>query len=207
MRKLVFIIAAIFLCSAVQTGPYAKWDAKEIEKANSGKNISYLGDEEKRVITLCNMARVNPKLFAETIVEHYIDSVSYKGSAYLNSLKKTLLTTKPMSALAVAEDMYAIAKDHAEQMGKTGKKGHENFEKRYAAAKKKYSGLGENCHYGSNKAMKIVMALLIDEGVGDSGHRKNILDPNFKYIGVALREHKSSTWNCVMSFSGPEKEK
>src|SRR5687767_6396365 len=132
--KLFLSICSFLFISAIQTNPYTKWDAKDLDKANTGKSTSYLSDEERRVITLCNLARINPKLFAETVLEHYIDSVNYKGSTYLNNLKKTLLSMKAVPALVVTEDVFNIAKDHAEEMGKTGKKGHENFDKRYAAA-------------------------------------------------------------------------
>jgi uncharacterized protein YkwD len=64
---------------------------------------------------------------------------------------------------------------------------------------------GENCSYGYDNALRIVMELLIDEGVGDSGHRKNILDAAFKNVGVSIQPHRTAAWNCVMAFGGEKK--
>jgi uncharacterized protein YkwD len=200
-------LALFCLLIFMQTNPYSKWDKKDLEKANTGKDAAYLTDEERRVITLINLARINPPLFAQTVLENYLDSVNYKGSAYVNSLKKDLLSSKALPPLQVSKDLFDAAESHANNMGNTGKVGHENFEKRYEGIAKKYFLRGENCHYGSDKAMKIVMALLIDEGKGDAPHRKNILHKEFTVIGTAIRSHKAKTWNCVQAFAGKEKEK
>ena len=207
MKSILTIFSFLFVVSFIQTNAYSKWDAKDLETANTGKNISYLTDEEKRVITLINLARINPPLFAQTVLQNYIDSMSYKGSSYLNTLKKDLLGMKPVPVLYVSMDLFNIAEAHAVNMGNTGKVGHENFEKRYAEIAKKYMMSGENCHYGSDKAIKIVMSLLIDESKGDSPHRKNILQKDFTLIGVVIRPHKAKIWNCVQSFAGKEKQK
>ena len=181
----------------------AQWDKKVLEQANTGKDASYMSEEEKRVLFLFNLARINPPLFNQTIVNYFVDSIGYKNSVYLVSLRKTLSNTKPGTALVAEQDLFDIAQVHALNMGKTGRKGHEGFENRYKSAMKKYKVLvGENCSYGFDNALRIVMQLLIDEGNGDSGHRKNILDPKFTSAGVAIREHKVSKWNCVISFGG-----
>ncbi|HEY6161590.1 MAG TPA: CAP domain-containing protein [Bacteroidia bacterium] len=186
-----------------QGGMFARWDKKDLERANTGKDVDFLSDEEKKVIFFTNLARINPGLFSETVLDHFMDSTGYKNSVYVVSLKKALASAKPGQPLVVQKDLYEIAKSHAENMGKTGKKGHEDFEKRYKPVLKQYNKLvGENCSYGFDKGLRIVLQLLIDEGVGDSGHRKNILDPNFKNLGASIKPHRQYTWNCVMAFGG-----
>jgi len=64
----------------------------------------------------------------------------------------------------------------------------------------KYMEVGENIYYGEFTAEEIVLQLLIDEGIEDLGHRKNILNPRFNSIGVSIKPHKSYVYNCVMSF-------
>jgi uncharacterized protein YkwD len=182
---------------------FDKWDKKVLEKANTAKDVDYMSDEEKKVIFFCNLARMNPSLFSTTILDHFMDSTGYKNSAYVVSLKKTLNTAKAGEPLVPQKDLYSIVKDHADKMGKAGKKGHEGFDKRYKPVMKNYNQfVGENCSYGFDKALRIVMQLLIDEGVGDSGHRKNIMDPNFKNVGVSIAPHRTSTWQCVMGLGG-----
>ena len=93
------------------------------------------------------------------------------------------------------------AAGHARRSGRQGRTGHQGFNKRYDPLMgKPYSRIGENCSYGYGKAMDIVLTLLIDEGVSDLGHRRNILSRHFNSVGVAIRPHKTYRVNCVTSF-------
>ena len=63
-----------------------------------------------------------------------------------------------------------------------------------------YFAWGENCSYGFEEAISIVITLLIDEDIEGVGHRKNILNPGYNSVGVAIRPHKDYQFNCVMDF-------
>ena len=63
-----------------------------------------------------------------------------------------------------------------------------------------YYHVGENCSYGYDQAIDIVLTLMIDEGIKDVGHRKNILSEDFNSVGVAIRPHKNYRINCVIDF-------
>jgi uncharacterized protein YkwD len=67
----------------------------------------------------------------------------------------------------------------------------------------RYNKVGENCDYGYSIAVEAFIHLLIDSGDPvNLGHRKNILDANFKVIGVSGQPHKTYRWNYVMDFAG-----
>ena len=109
----------------------------------------------------------------------------------------------PLNALTPSENLHRMAKDHAVKSGKSGEVGHAHFEDRLAKfTKSNYTFSGENCAYGMNEAFIIFMQLLIDDGVEDLGHRKNLLNKDFKKIGVSQQPHKKYRWNCVMEFGG-----
>ena len=51
------------------------------------------------------------------------------------------------------------------------------------------------------------MALLIDDGVEDRGHRKNILKTSFTHAGAAVGTHKKYKTMCCIDFASGYKEK
>lgn len=198
-----FIIANSFVIQdEKEKYPFSKWDETTKEKANSAKDADYMTSEEKEVIYLCNLARLNPKLFAETYVQQYIDSLDIPKGVDVNSLFARLKKVKKMEILTAKKDLFEAAQSHAVDSGKKGIVGHQNVTTRFKKYAPGYDGSAENCDYGNDEAIDIVMSLMIDEGVSDHGHRENILDKNMKCIGVAIREHKKYDYNCVMDFGG-----
>ena len=49
---------------------------------------------------------------------------------------------------------------------------------------------GENCAYGGKDGKAHIDQLIIDDGVSSRGHRKNIYNPNFSMVGIAIGPHK-----------------
>lgn len=179
---------------------FAEWDQAMMDKANTAKNADYMTAVEKEVIYLCNLARLNGKLFADTYLKQYLEEGIVEKSTYTGSLIADLRKVKKLEPLLPQKDLFECAKSHAVESGTKGTIGHQNFTKRFKKYASRYVETGENCDYGSNEAIDIVMSLLIDEDVPDKGHRKNILDPTFKSVGVSLQSHKKEDWNCVMDF-------
>ena len=48
---------------------------------------------------------------------------------------------------------------------------------------------GENIDYGIKSAQEVMLALLIDDGVPDRGHRTNIFKEGFVKMGAATSSH------------------
>jgi len=59
----------------------------------------------------------------------------------------------------------------------------------------------ECCSYGFEKAVDIVLQLLVDYRVSDLGHRKIMLDSKQKLLGVSIQPHKKYSNNAVLDFS------
>lgn len=197
-RFLLFLI----LFSPAIIAQKKTWDPAVLQKANTAKDAAYLTDQEKAVIFYLNLVRLDPKLFGETYLKKYLDSTRDNNS-YTKSLLKALPQTKAMEVLLPSQELSSFSKEHAIKFGKENKIGHGNFNDRIKLIKKNYRGyMAENCDYGNDKAFDIVMSLLIDENVPALGHRKNILNPLYKFAGVSIKPHKGYEWNCVMDFGG-----
>ncbi|MBN1187646.1 MAG: CAP domain-containing protein [Bacteroidales bacterium] len=204
MRKsLILLIISVFsinLCIRGQEDLKKKWSEAVLKEANTVKDADYLTEQEKEIIVFCNLARLDGELFVETYLEFYLDLTNKEKTRNVKSLIKDLNNLEKLPPFVPEKEMYDIAKDHAKTMGKKGKTGHDGFSERYEKALNTYNMVGENCYYGKGDALDIVITLLIDEGVPNLGHRKNILNESYNSIGVSVQPHKEYGENCVMSF-------
>ena len=201
MVATVGITTTGFTSEGEKAYPFEQWTSETKEKNNTADTLSYLSSTEKEVVYYMNLVRTNPQLFAKTYLQKYIDENNLKGT-YVNSLQKELMAAKSLAALKVKKDLFTSAKTHAQVSGETGKTGHFDFSKRFRTYAPRYVSRGENCTYGIKGSLKNVLDLLIDQNISDLGHRKNILDPDFKYVGLSFQTHKTYKVCLVMDFGG-----
>jgi uncharacterized protein YkwD len=186
--------------SATQN-PWARWEAEVVRELNTADEVDYLNEEEKKVILFMNMARHDGALFAQTFLTTYIKENHLRNSRYIRSLNQDLERVAGWVPLQPERNLTAAALGHAKKSGEEGRIGHQGFNKRFEPLLgNPYNHVGENCSYGYERAIDIVISLLIDEGVKNQGHRNNILSVDFNSIGVAIRPHKTYRTNCVMDF-------
>lgn len=184
-------------------GVSGEWSSSELEKANTVSGVDYLSTEEQQVIVLCNLARLDGDKFVRTYAKPYLKDQS---NDYIISLYSDLKKVKNRKMLVPDERLSAAANFHAQDMGGAGLIGHNSsdgtpMDKRLSKWYPHYMLLGENCDYGYDKAIDIVMHLLVDEGIESLGHRKNILDAQYGKIGVSIQPHKTYRYNCVQDFA------
>jgi hypothetical protein len=156
----------------------SEWNKPQYLVCNTAANTDYLSENEKTVIYILNLARMNPPLFAQTVVKAYPD---YSGNSrllqsdYYIGLLAFLKNKIPLPRLYPERSLFESARCHAETSGKTGYIGHNR----------------------RTKDCKIVMDLLIDEGVPSLGHRIILFRPHTQ-IGVSIQPHKKYRWNAVL---------
>jgi uncharacterized protein YkwD len=59
---------------------------------------------------------------------------------------------------------------------------------------------GENIDYGAT-GLQVVIDLIVDDGVPSRGHRRNVLDPAFRAVGIAVGPHRTYGTMCVIDFT------
>lgn len=150
--------------------------------------------------------RTDPQGFITDYLNPYLVENNLTTNSYAKSLISDLRNTKKMGALKFSPALNKVARMHAKDMGKTGSIGHSSsdgtsFSERVRKKSKAGGMIAENCDYGNQTAIDSVIGLLIDDGIESLGHRKNILEPKFQWIGIAIEDHKTYRVNTVMDFA------
>lgn len=203
---LLRLLTAILLLAPLMGGaqPYPGYPDSTIARLNTAASADYLSAAEKETVLLINLLRHNSKLFWETLAAPYIAEHEIAEDRYVKSLERDLHRTPRLKKLQPHRRLHQAASKHAQASGRSGTLGHTSsagtFEQRLRPLADEFNFLLENCDYGSSEAIDIVMNLLIDRGVPDVGHRKNILHKDINTIGVSIAPHKSYQANCVQVF-------
>lgn len=201
---------------------------KEEEIQNIKEDIltaDYIQEVEKNVILELNELRTNPTEYAKKVkkymgyfegkflkIPNEVPLVTIEGAKAYQECYDELMKTKPMSALTLSKGLSLSAKDHVKDTQNLDEFGHTGTDGSSSADRASRYGewgitIGENIDYGSPSAEQIVMSLIVDDGVSNRGHRKNVLNPEYKFAGVGFGEHKTYRTMTVIDFAGDYKEK
>ena len=219
IRLLIFIVSAlVVVLSAESKKAYLK-------PARGVKNLKFLNVHEKEVVIELNRARSNPKAYAAFLMElkksyqdyYFVGSdkklyLTREGVSAVNEAIRFLKSTKPLKPLRISKGLSLAAKTHVKDQGTRGRTGHRGSDRSMPLQRMNRFGKwkvisGENLCYGFRTPRQIVMHLIIDDGIKDRNHRKNIFEPLFKLIGVSCGYHSRLKWMCVMDFAGGYLEK
>ena len=169
------------------------------DNPDTARDVYYLSDLEKDIILEINLARSDPKKYAELYINPNL-------GAYAKECYEELRNAESRPMLFPKKGLSQAAKDHVADTGPKGVVGHDGTNGSTMGSRiSRYgtwgTGASENISYGYNTAREIVLQLLIDDGVASRGHRKNIMDKNSRYIGVATGPHATYRYMCVQDFA------
>ena len=198
----------------------ANQSATHFKGITAKDSLRYLTSMEKEVIAEMNFARTRPREFAkhlEALAKYYdgklikipgeVPVMTQEGVSAVQEAIRYLKKIEPAGELYPSKGLSLAAKDHVKDQSESGDTGHtgrdgsqphERIERHG-----KWRGLsGENIAYGDHNPRMIVMQLIIDDGVPDRGHRKNIFAQRFRVTGVAIGTHTVYRTMCVITYAG-----
>lgn len=170
-------------------------------------------DENARcVLDEINLARTHPREYARILVAQQDCFQSRDGQRALREAVNFLNRARPLPPLAFSNGLSMSAMTHVTSQGANGTTGHRGIDRstpwnRIGRYGKWYGRAGENIAYGIQYPRRIVATLIVDAGVGNRGHRKNIFCAGFGVAGVACGRHARYGTMCVMDFAGGFVEK
>lgn len=180
--------------------------------------------QAKQVVAEINWARQQPKAAAE-VLKSWLPL--FEGNRYLAFPGEPRLRTqegaapvkeaiaflekqKPLPPVAWSDRLAKAARDLAEDQARDGGLGHKGGDgslpwdriKRYGTVD---GGVGEVATYGTfgepGDPRRAVLALIVDDGVADRGHRKVIFDGTYTLAGAAWGPHPIYTRMVVVDFA------
>ena len=188
---------------------------------NTAADVNYLSELEKEVVYEINLFRSNPSAYAEKYIaplaQYYDKKILYypgdksiltkEGVNALRECVRALKEAAPAPVLYPDKLLTKAANDHQKDQAKTGKTGHIGKDRSNSRIRIERYGkwqvrIAENIAYGNTSARQIIIFLLIDDNVKSRGHRANLLQHDFKLVGVACGTHPRYTTMCVMEFAG-----
>lgn len=193
MKKIVLFSALLYL--SVSFGQ--SWSNNQLLAANTAANAPGLSQEEKNVFLYLNLARLYPSDFARIELKTHFGDRYNSGSLnwYESGLKSRLLSMSPLPAMTFNSEMYQLAKCLSNEQARSGYTGHNRVN-----CASGYSG--ECCSYGHSSGRRIIIQLLIDDGVSSLGHREICLSNKYNSFGASINTHKSYSSCCVLDFTG-----
>jgi uncharacterized protein YkwD len=195
----LFFLASLTIYTANAQKYLEAFSSSLVDSANTAADVDYLTEQERLVYVYVNLVRMQPKQFLEKVVRPYLQ-VSGEQNDDVNSLLSDLAVLPSIPPVRFDKGLYESAKEHATVTGDKGLLGHSDTKGRLKKYAPQITGYGENISYGEEDAVDIVMQLLIDSGIESKGHRYNILDRDFTYMGVSIHTHTKYDFTCVQDF-------
>lgn len=167
-------------------------DSGLYKSISSSGSFAMLSQTEQESLYWINYFRQNPRRFWNSVMKEFLLQFPEAKSSYTRSLESDILIA-PQSLPLLAPDsgLIRMASAHAADLKKRNgvishtSSGGRTFVQRIQAAGR-YTCGAENIFNGSFSGLESLIALLIDHGVVDKGHRVNLLDPKFQLIGISF---------------------
>ena len=217
---------AVGLCVVLVQGCASTGSSSVMQEGSARRSSEALTPEsfatlERGVLDELNRVRADPHDYAaglERDLQYYRGNLfrrpgddsaleTREGTAAVREAIRVLRQTKPMATLRPSPGMMLGARDHVKDQASRGLMNHKGTDgsmawdrvSRYGDWKTKIS---ENMTFGPSTPHDVVAALVIDDGISDRGHRKNLLDPDVKLVGISCGPHKTLRVMCDMVEAG-----
>lgn len=174
---------------------------------------------EREVHQALNQVRKNPRSFIPILAKMarsfrgkrlylpgQIPIITQEGPSAVTEAIEVLKQTQPLAGCRTSRAMSRAARDHALDLGHNGTASHTGQDGSNPSVRVRRYGtwrhhLAEAIALGSDTGQSMINQLLIDDGVADRGHRKNILSPQFRIVGIACGKHKLLRTICVIDLA------
>lgn len=183
-------------------------------------------EQEESFFTQLNIFRADPqsliphleameKLFKNDVL-YRAGEIPIQTSEGFNAVAEAITflrnNSQALPEFTRRKELDSASQDHANDIGAKGLVSHDGSDgttvseriERYA----EWEGTcAENLDFGSKTGLNCLISLIVDDGVPSRGHRKNLMNPNLKFIGISAGAHKDYEVCLVVSMTGGIRDK
>jgi uncharacterized protein YkwD len=166
---------------------------------------------ERGILDDINRLRASPSAYASLVKKWRVpDETSFSNENAVHVLDEAVSELQSIRAdrgeLILSPGLSRGAADHVRDSGSRGLVSHTGFDgSSFRARIERYGvwsgSIAENIAYGLNNPREVVIAQVVDYGVEGRGHRKNLLNPFWRYVGIACGPHTLYGTMCVIDFA------
>jgi uncharacterized protein YkwD len=167
-----------------------------------------------------NRVRTNPQSYIELLEQH---QTYFKGDVLhkpgeiavqthegLSAVENAILFLKqqePVGPLELDENLCRAADDHVQDIGPKGLVSHDSSDGKNVSDRiERYCewevSCGENIDFGAKNAQNIIINLIVDDGYESRAHRRHLFNPNYKFVGISVGDHKEYELFTVIDYVG-----
>jgi uncharacterized protein YkwD len=181
------------------------------------KSVDYV-TLSKDIINEHNIVRTNPSSYVQKLqdyLKYFKGDIlqrpgnpaikTYEGKAAFLEAIEALQKQKPVVKLIESEKLNLACIDHLKDIGPKGLCTHDGTDGSNPSDRiEKYCewdiACSENIDFGSKTAEEVLISLIVDDGIEERNHRKNVFNADLKYIGVASGPHKDFEHCTVLDY-------
>lgn len=171
------------------------WEINELDTS-----VQEMREDEIALLILINKVRSNPQLFCKQYL------VSRERQVEIE-LEETLRNLQPLPCLSCSSKLYRVSKNHSIDLSENQIAGHLSSDGLNVEQRLQRQGIltkifAENCIFGYNDPIEILMRLLLDEDNDSRCQRNIILSQDFKFVGISIEKHKGEfCWSCIQDYT------
>lgn len=205
----LFSLSQHFSTTTFEAKPFPKMPAKDQtlwSLLQQTPLLDKLSSEQKDWFYWTNLLRQKPRFFYDSIIQPVLNVYPSIESEYSKSLKKELYASPSLPVIVPNSKLTSLSQGHADDLARYKKSPSHNstngqsFQQRMIKAEINRCA-AENISYGPSNTIMALALLLIDEGLPDLGHRKNLLSPDYVVMGVGISKYPDNNVLVVQDFA------
>jgi hypothetical protein len=173
---------------------------------NAQKGFKTLSSQAKEFLYWVNLGRTAPQQFWDSAFLPVAAAFPELTGQDARSLYQDLVKTGPLPMFALNANLVASAQAHAADISGNNKPAsHNSSDGTNFGVRIKKAGIrfcaGENIAISSHSVLMSVILLYLDIGLPEKGHRKSLLNPNYRETGIGSAVYGKDQFFLVQDLS------